>query len=112
MVTPSPFAAPVAPAPVAQEYPPNIPKVEATASSNIPSALYPAQPADKDFNKGVYTQISSGEEFALAVVDNDPLGRTHKAKNSLHYWEGTAAEFRQQFDVKDNDKNAPKDGDK
>jgi hypothetical protein len=89
--------------------PRNIPRVD-ESTDNLPKV-----PGDQPPNtaySGSYTKQSDGEEYALAVVEDDPNGRTHKAKNSLHFWEGTKAEFRAQFDVKDNDKRAPKDDDK
>jgi hypothetical protein len=88
--------------------PPNIPRVD-PKTSNLPQVQ--SFPPDSEFS-GAYTKISDGEDYALAVVENDPLERSHKAKNSVHTWEGTKSEFRDQFDVKDNDKRAPKDDDK
>jgi hypothetical protein len=88
----------------------NIPEIKSDISaSNIPQV---GNRPDVSKFSGSYTKASDGEEYALAVVDDDPLGRTHKALNSMHYWEGTKAEFREQFDVKENDKRAPKEDDK
>lgn len=83
----------------------NIPQVEGTAL-DVPGAA--SRPAVSEFS-GTYTKVDDGEDYALAVVDNDPMGRTHHALNSLHYWAGTKDQFRAQFDVKDNDKRVPKD---
>jgi hypothetical protein len=98
-----PVSPATAPEPQNQDYPSNIPQVAGGANANIPSVLNPSQPKDSEF-KGNYKKTDSGEPYALAVVSDDALGRTHKAKNSLHYWEGTAQEFKNQFDVSENDK--------
>jgi hypothetical protein len=55
------------------------------------------QPKPEDY-KGKFVQNDSGEEFALAVVESDPIGRTHKLRNDEHFWEGTKDEFRAQFE--------------
>jgi hypothetical protein len=67
--------------PVAKERPP------AGASVRPPYSEY----------EGEYTRASDGEVYALAVVESDPLERTHKAMNTLHYWEGTEAQFKKEF---------------
>jgi hypothetical protein len=96
---------PMAPAPAA--FPSNIPKVE--GKSNLPQ-VSDGTPKDEDYS-GSYTKIDDGEEYALAVVADAAMNRTHFAKNSVHSWNGTKEEFRTQFDVKDSDKRAPKDKD-
>lgn len=102
MVTP-PAAAPApAPTPRPQEYPSNIPKVEGKdAFTGLPEAGG-GYPPDSEF-KGSYKKKSDGESYALAKVLDDPQGRTHKLKNTLHSWEGTEAEFKDQFDVDEKD---------
>lgn len=65
---------------------------------NIPVVPPPkgARPA-YDAYEGKYTRKSDGEPYALAIVEDDPLGRTHKAINNVHSWEGTEAEFKAAF---------------
>lgn len=73
--------------------------VENRFPSNIPLAKVrpgASRPNYSEFS-GEYTRASDGEVYALAVVENDPLGRTHKAINSLHYWEGTEDQFKKEF---------------
>lgn len=55
------------------------------------------QPDPNDY-KGKFLKESDGEVYGLCVVENDPLGRTHKARNDEHFWEGTKAEFKEQFE--------------
>jgi hypothetical protein len=67
--------------------------------SNIPVVQPPGattRPKLEDY-EGKYTRISDGEVYALAVVEADPLGRTHKAINTLHFWEGTKSQFEKAF---------------
>lgn len=49
---------------------------------------------------GVYINAADGEPYGLAVVEDEPSGRTHFAKNSVHFWNGTKEEFKAQFDKK------------
>ena len=70
-------------------FPSNIPVVEPEKASGVAGSI---RPAIKDY-KGKYTRASDGEVYALAVVESDPLGRTHKAMNSAHSWEGTERQF-------------------
>jgi hypothetical protein len=86
----------------------NIPQIEGSPL-DLPGAA--SRPPVSEFS-GTYTKIDDKEDYALAVVEDDPMGRTHKALNSLHYWEGTREQFRAAFDVSDNDKRAPKDDSK
>ena len=82
-------------------------KFENAAPKNIPRADEGADPAHvavgggpspelEDF-EGKYRRKSDGELYALAIVPDDRIGRTHKATNTAHYWEGTEAQFREQF---------------
>lgn len=57
------------------------------------------QPKEKDY-KGSYVKTDDGEEYGLAVVESDPLGKTHKLRNEEHFWEGTKDEFKAQFEKK------------
>lgn len=57
------------------------------------------QPDVKDY-KGSYVKNDDGEEYALAIVESDPLGKTHKLRNEAHFWEGTKDEFKAQFEKK------------
>ena len=49
---------------------------------------------------GVYINNADGEPYGLAVVEDEPHGKTHFAKNSLHFWNGTKQEFKEQFEKK------------
>lgn len=55
-------------------------------------------PKDEDYTDGIY--VSDGEQFAVCIVKDHPSGRTHFAKNSRHFWNGTEAEFKAKFDKK------------
>jgi len=68
-----------------------------TPSTKNEPALVMPKPEDY---KGSYTQNGTGEEFGLAVVESDPLGKTHKLRNDEHFWEGTKDEFKAQFEKK------------
>lgn len=46
---------------------------------------------------GRYRNKRDGFVYALAVVDDFIRGRTHKARNTNWFWEGTRAEFEEQF---------------
>lgn len=80
------------------ELPKNIPVIE---KKDGPSGSVRLNP--EDFDDGVYVSKSmyAGEEFALGIAPDDRLGRTHKAMNNTHYWEGTESEFRNSFTEKD-----------
>jgi hypothetical protein len=57
------------------------------------------EPALKNADfKGRYKSKADGEVYALAIVKDDPRKRTHKLKNTVHFWEGSEEEFRAQFD--------------
>lgn len=56
-------------------------------------------PRPEDY-KGEYVKNDDGETYGLAIIENDPLGRTHKLQNDVHFWEGTKDEFKQQFEKK------------
>lgn len=82
--------------------------LEKTAPKNIPRApqaqslggAEPTPPMDK-FTEGTFVRKSDGEEYALAVVPMNPLnGRTHRAMNTAHYWEGTEEQFVKAFTKK------------
>lgn len=62
-------------------------------------------PKHEDF-KGKYVRSSDGETYALAVVPGDINGRTHKAMNSEHYWEGTYEQFKKEF-IEEGDDDKP-----
>lgn len=67
--------------------------------NDLPDGPSDSMPSNSEFS-GRYTMKGSDEEFALAVVENDPRGRTHKLKNKVHFWEGSEQEFRLNFDKK------------
>jgi hypothetical protein len=53
---------------------------------------------DDDAYSGKYINLLDDEPYALAITDEDEYGNTHHAKNSAHYWRGTATKFREQFE--------------
>lgn len=71
-----------------------IPEVEA-----LPA---PAQAGEKIPEKysGTYINSVDGEPYGMAVIDDEPHGRTHFAKNTVHFWQGTKEEFNQIFTEK------------
>lgn len=76
-------------------YPAHIPKVE----SEIPAQKEQSNPpTDDKFIHGKFIHIKLNEPFALAKHDEDGYGRTRSLKNSVHFWQGTEAEFRQTFE--------------
>lgn len=87
---PATTATPATPAPT--PLPKNIPTVEDTPA--LPSAA--EVPADSEY-KGTY-KGKDGEKYALAVREDEPSEKTHFLKNSRHFWNGTLAEFKDQFE--------------
>lgn len=86
---------------------PEKPEVAKKASSLPqikPAAELPATPSDdpkdEDFTDGVFKKKSDGEEYALSIKKDAVTGRTHYAKNSAHFWNGTEADFDEQFSKK------------
>lgn len=73
----------------------NIPKVDVNTAPLVP--VVGATPEDTAY-KGRYTKHDDGEPYALAIDKEATDGRTHFAKNSAHFWNGTEAEFRAQFE--------------
>lgn len=71
-------------------------------TSNIPVAQPASASTRPPYSEysGEYTRATDNEVYALAVVEHDPLGRTHKAMNTVHYWEGTEAQFKKEFSKK------------
>lgn len=57
-------------------------------------------PKDEDYTDGVFTRTSDGEDYALAIHEPDTYGKTHSAKNSRHFWQGTKEEFKKEFEKK------------
>jgi hypothetical protein len=63
------------------------------------------QPVDTEGYKGKYHKIGepkSAEPYALKIVDADEASqhydRTHHLINQEHFWTGSEAEFKQQFE--------------
>jgi hypothetical protein len=84
----------------APKHPKNIPFVPEVETKNLPK-VPGDEPAIETYS-GHYIESASGQEFALSVVEyNDARdGRTHFAKNSQKFWNGTADEFKAQFEKK------------
>lgn len=79
-----------------------IPQVEAVPEvSNVSNG---GAPADEDYTDGVFVMNAKAtwpnEEFALCIHEPDTYGKTHSAKNSLHFWQGNEAEFDSMFKKK------------
>ena len=72
-----------------------IPVVERT-EPRLPDGY--TQPDDSAYTHGTYRNREDGELYALAIDEDDPLGRTHKLKNTTHFFEGDGDEFRARFD--------------
>lgn len=72
----------------------SLPSGSRTNVPNVP--LSASMPADGEF-KGRYKNKKDGEEYALVVVEDDPDGKTHKLKNTAHFWEGSEEEFSATF---------------
>lgn len=53
---------------------------------------------DDMFTGGTYNKRSTGQPFALCVHAEDQYGNTHSLKNSVHFWQGTAAQFAADFE--------------
>lgn len=79
------------------EMPKNIPKIELPKAEDV---RYIGQPPPNEVYKGSYRQLSTGHLFALAVAKPQDVenGKTHFLKNNVYSWNGTALEFREQFE--------------
>lgn len=75
----------------------------------LPQSAFNVVPVKPDIRaegfKGTYRHIPHAEdpelqdaEWGLKINPNDPLGRTHMAKSEGHTWQGSEAEFRQNFE--------------
>ncbi len=65
-----------------------------TTESRIPDEpVYP----DSAFS-GLYFCEKDGEHYALCIHEPDGYQRTHTAKNTVHFWQGTKTEFRALFE--------------
>jgi len=75
-----------------------IPKVEPKLPLEVRTFGQP--PADKEYTKGIWTNKNDGEKYALATLEESAVenNKTHFAKNNVHFWNGTEAEFRATFD--------------
>lgn len=79
---------------------------EQTAPPNIPRpdderGVGGSKQPELDEYDDIYIRKSDGEKYALAISPNDIMGRTHKAQNTKHYWEGTEPQFRDAFTEED-----------
>jgi len=78
-----------------------IPQVE--ARPEVSTVVSGGAPADEDYAGGIFTMTAGawiGEDFALCIHAPDTYERTHSLKNSLHFWQGKAEEFRKTFEKK------------
>lgn len=65
-----------------------------TVDTTVPNP----HPEDQHFTAGLFKKKSDGETYALCKRGPDSIDRTHHLKNSLHYWHGTEADFKDQFE--------------
>lgn len=68
-----------------------------------PKKMTKVGPQDVDMAgfSGKYHKIDEhkdAEPYGLKIVDDDPYGKTHHLKNQEHFWTGTEAEFKAQFE--------------
>lgn len=76
-----------------------IPQVEPSPVAETGSDPCPYIPDDR-FTNGVWTRNSDGEDYALCIHKPDGYGNTHSARNSVHQWQGVAADFNAAFQKK------------
>lgn len=69
---------------------------EAPAQSTGGSEISEVLPKASEY-AGRYRKKSDGMTYALAVVEDGIRGRTHKARNTNWFWEGSRTEFEEQF---------------
>jgi hypothetical protein len=72
-------------------------------TSDDPHRMRQAGPMKVDMTgfEGSYHKKSEpkdAEPYALKIVADDPTGQTHHLKNQDHFWSGTEAQFKEQFD--------------
>lgn len=93
LLTPQSIAAPRPPG----EVPANIPTVKLPEPASI---RYLGQPPENESYKGSFVNRMDGEKYALATLPEKEVEnkKTHFAKNNVHFWNGTEAEFRELFD--------------
>jgi hypothetical protein len=75
-----------------------IPKVEAIPIEDHPESSTPADHLFKDGQFKKSTGQDKGELFALCIHDADAYGFTHSLKNTVHFWQGTEKQFRENFE--------------
>jgi hypothetical protein len=77
----------------------SLPQITDPDKVEIPTAPGDA-PKDEDYTDGAFTNSLDGEPYALCIVDDAESvdGKTHFAKNSRHFWNGTKAQFKEIFD--------------
>lgn len=83
----------IVPKPAVTDWPDNIPVAQESVSTGTAGSV---RPKLEDYD-GEYIRKSDGETYALAVVEDDPSGKTHNAINTLHFWEGTEEQFKVEF---------------
>ncbi|MBE2180897.1 MAG: hypothetical protein IAE97_10530 [Chthoniobacterales bacterium] len=54
-------------------------------------------PPDETFTHGTWINRKDGLPYVLAVHEPDGYFRTHSAKNSAYFWQGSEDEFHAQF---------------
>lgn len=64
----------------------------------FPAGEMDTTPTDLADYEGEFLHPSHKEPFGLKIVDDDPYGRTHHAKNRDYFWMGTKDEFKAQFE--------------
>lgn len=71
-----------------------LPEVE-----SLPAPVQPGEVMPEKYS-GIYINKNDGEPYGKAVIADEPNGRTHFAKNTVHFWNGTEEEFNQTFSEK------------
>ena len=74
----------------------NLPVVDVTAPEE--HDLKEEPPGEEDYGTTLFTNKRDGLKYALHVRKDEVRGKTHHARNSARYWNGTEAEFKDQFE--------------
>ncbi|HWL53863.1 MAG TPA: hypothetical protein VNQ90_15595 [Chthoniobacteraceae bacterium] len=62
------------------------------------SPTQPATPPKEAPRDVFYVYSRDGALYSLEINPQNPYGKTHRATTEGHTWEGTAAEFKRDFD--------------
>jgi len=75
-------------------------ELSAGAAARADGVVSREVPQDLEEYKGQYRYLPTGEIFGLKILPTADVraNKTHLAKSPLKFWDGTAEEFRAQFD--------------